>query len=84
MIQYTWSINNLPSAILVVSVSYEQTLSGECIWLHIHIGIGDIVHEAGFTDIRVASYYECSGSRINLRESCQMLSDLFQVTQRRL
>jgi len=45
MIKDTWGINNLPSRILVVSVSNEKTLSGECIGLNVNVSISHVVNK---------------------------------------
>ena len=46
VVQNTWSVNNLPSGVLVIGVTDEQVLGGESIGLNINIGIRDIVDEA--------------------------------------
>ena len=51
VIQNTWRIDNLPSGVLVISVSDEQVLRSESVRLHINVGIRDIVNEAGLSDV---------------------------------
>ena len=76
MVQHSWGIDYLPSGILVVGVTNEQALSSEGIGLHVHISIGDIVHEGRFTDVGIASNDKCPRVGIDLRESSHVLSDL--------
>lgn len=56
MVQNTWGIDNLPSNMFIIGMTYIQTLGGERIGLYIYIGVGDIVGETGFTYIRVPGY----------------------------
>ena len=45
VVEDTWGINNLPSCILVISVTDEKTLCSECIGLNIDVSISHVVHE---------------------------------------
>ena len=65
MIQNTWRVNNLPSGVLVVSVTDEQVLGCESIRLHINISIRDIIDEAGLSDIWETSHNQSSRVCIN-------------------
>jgi hypothetical protein len=60
MVKNTRGINHLPSSIFVLGMSNEQTLGGKGIGLHINIGLGDVVHERGLSDIWVTSENEGS------------------------
>ena len=41
--------------VIVISVSYEETLGGEGIGLDVDVGVGDIVDKRTFTDVREPS-----------------------------
>lgn len=73
---------HLPPDVFVVHVSNEQTLGGESVRLHINIGSGDFVDEAGFAGVREAGEDESAGARVDGRQTSQVLSDLLQIGER--
>lgn len=79
MIQNPWSINDLPSQILVIEMAHEERLGGERIGLDFDVCTGDFVDEGGFADVGVAADDECSGAGIYGGETGEMLADLFEV-----
>ena len=81
MIKNTGGINDLPSRVLVVSVSYEQTLSGESIRLHVDISISHIVNETGLSDVWITCNKQCSGIGINAWESSKMLPYFLEIAK---
>ena len=54
MVKDTGRVNNLPTQVLVVGVTHVQGLGGEGVGLNFDIRSGDLVDEAGFTNIRKA------------------------------
>ena len=83
VVEDTWRVDDLPAGILVVSVAHEEVLSGEGVWLHVHIGVGNIIDEARFADIREACDDESTRVRVDCGQTRQMLPDLFKVAQGR-
>lgn len=81
VIEHSWGIDDLPSGVLVVGVTYEQGLGGESVGLDIDVGISNVVHEGGFTDIRITCDDKCPGISIDLRQSTHVLSDFFKIGQ---
>ena len=84
VVENTWRVNDLPAGVLVVSVTDEQVLCRESVWLHINVGIRDIVDEARFTDVGETADNESSRVSIDRWQSAEMLSYFFQITQRAL
>ena len=62
-------------------MAHEQILSRESVWLHIHVGIGKIVDEARFSNVRESCYDECSCIAVNRWKSTKMLANFFQVAK---
>ena len=81
VIEDTGGIDDLPSSILVISMSDEQRLGGESIWLNINVGLSHVVDQTRLTDVRVTCKDQSSGVGVNGRESSQMLPYLFQVAE---
>ena len=51
VVENTWSVDDLPASVLIVGVTHEQILSRKGIGLHVHVGIRNIVDEAGFANV---------------------------------
>lgn len=83
LIQDTRGVDNLPSDVVVISVTDEQGLGCEGIRLNIDIGVGDLVDETGFTDVGETSDEEGTGVRVDVGHSGKMLSDFLEETERR-
>lgn len=81
LVQKSWRVDDLPLDVVVISMPDIKRLGCEGIGLDIDIGVGNLVHEAGFTDIREASDEESSGVGIDAGHSGQMLSDFVQEAQ---
>jgi hypothetical protein len=45
VVEYTGGVDDLPTRVLVVSVSHEQVLGGEGVGLHINLGVRHIVNK---------------------------------------
>mmetsp|Transcript_5471 Transcript_5471/g.9261 ORF Transcript_5471/g.9261 Transcript_5471/m.9261 type:complete len:659 (+) Transcript_5471:197-2173(+) len=75
------SVNDLPSGVLVVGVAHEETLGGEGVGLHVHVGIGHVVDEAGLADVRVAGEDEGALVGVDGGEARHVLSDLLEVAE---
>lgn len=84
VVQHSGGIDNLPTRVLVVGVTNEQVLSCEGVRLHVHVRVSHIVNKGWFTNIRETSDNQSSRVSVDLRESTEMLSDFFQITQRAL
>ena len=69
VVQDSGRVDHLPASILVIGVTHKQILGCESIRLHIHIGVGDIIDEAGFANIRETGHNKCPRVCINLRQS---------------
>ena len=79
VVEYAWCINNLPTCVLVVGVANKQILSRERVRLHVDVSVGNIVDEAGLSDVREAGYYQCPCISVYLWQSRQMFAYLFQI-----
>lgn len=73
--------SHLPPDILVVHVPNKQRLCCEGIRLHVDIGSGHFVDEAGFARVGEAGEDECSCAGIDGGKPGKMLSDLLEVSQ---
>lgn len=78
VIQDTGGVNHLPLDVVVVGVSHEKGLSGEGIWLDLHIGMRDIVDEAGLAHIGETAQQDGPGEGVDRGESAKMLSYLLE------
>mmetsp|Transcript_29777 Transcript_29777/g.70853 ORF Transcript_29777/g.70853 Transcript_29777/m.70853 type:complete len:342 (-) Transcript_29777:115-1140(-) len=81
MVQNARSVDDLPLHVVVVQVSNEQRLGCEGILLHVHIRIGDNVHERGFPHVGIACQDQGPGGRIDGRQAPQVLPHLFEEGQ---
>ena len=84
VVEDTWRVDDLPAGVLVVSVAHEEVLCSEGVWLHVHIGVGNIIDEARLADIREAGDDESTRVRVDCGQTRQMLPDLLEVAQGRL
>ena len=84
VIEDTWGINDLPSGVLVVGVTHVQTLSRERVRLHVDVCFGDVVHEAGLADVRVARDDERPIVGVDLGQTGHVFPDLLEVAEGRL
>ena len=78
MVKDTGRVNNLPTQVLVVSVTHVQGLGGEGIRLNLDVGSGDLVDEAGLANVGEAADEQSPGVRVDGRQTAQMLSDLIK------
>ena len=76
MVQNTRRVNNLPTEVLVVSVTHIQGFGGKCVRLNFDIGSGDFVDEAGLAHVGEAADEQGPGVGINGRQTAQMLTNL--------
>lgn len=79
VIQDTGGIDNLPSHVLVIGMTNVERLGGERITLDFDISLGDRVNETTLTDIGVTGNHQSSFEGIDGGQSCQMLSNFFQI-----
>ena len=75
----TWSINDLPTRVFVITMSNEEVLCGKSIWLNINISVSDIINEGGLSDVGETCYDKSTLIGVNSRETGQMLSDFFEI-----
>ena len=81
MVKDTGRVNNLPTEVLVVSVTHVQGFGGKCVRLNFDIGSGDLVDETRFANIGKATDEQSSGIGIDGWETTQMLPNLFEIGQ---
>ena len=65
MVQDTWSIDNLPTRVFVVTMAHEQVLGREGIRLYVNVGIRHVVDKAGLAYVGEASNDKSSAVRID-------------------
>lgn len=63
------------------SLPNKKTLGGKRIGLNIDVGVGQIVHEAGFTHIGETSDQKSSVVRVDAGQSSHVFSDFFQKSK---
>ena len=78
MVKDTRSVNNLPTQVLVVSVTHVQRLGGEGVGLNFNIGSGDLVDEAGLADVWETADEQSPGIRVDGWQTTQMLTNLIR------
>ena len=39
VIENTWGIDDLPFRIVILGMTNEQRLGGECVWLNVHVSL---------------------------------------------
>ena len=81
VVEDSWGVNDLPPEVLVVHVPDKERLGGEGVRLHVHVGPGHLVHEAGLAHVRVACDQEGAGVGVDGGETGHVLPDLLQVGQ---
>jgi hypothetical protein len=84
MVEDAGSVDNLPLGVLVLAVTNKQILSCKCVWLNVHVCIGDVVDERGFTDVWETGYNQGSSVSVDLWQTGEMLPYFFQVGETRL
>lgn len=81
VVKNTGGVDDLPSKVLIVEVTHKKRLCGESVRLHIDVGSGDFVHEAGLADVGIATAKKRSGGRVDGWQTAHVLSDLLEVSQ---
>mmetsp|Transcript_985 Transcript_985/g.2998 ORF Transcript_985/g.2998 Transcript_985/m.2998 type:complete len:246 (-) Transcript_985:17-754(-) len=81
MVEDSGGVDDLPPDVVVVEVPDEKRLSREGIRLHVHIRVGDNVHEGRLAHIGVACEDQRTSRRVDGRQTPEVLSDLFEVGQ---
>jgi hypothetical protein len=67
--------------VIVIRVSYEETLGCEGVGLNVDIGVGDIVDERTFTYVGKPSDQQSSLVRVYAWQSRHMFPHFFQIPQ---
>ena len=72
-------INDLPPHVTVIKVTDEERLGGEGVRLDVDVRASNLVNEGRLADIGVAADEECTGGRIDIGETGNVLTDLLEV-----
>ena len=79
VVQDPWSVDDLPSEVLVVHMTDKEGFGGESVRLNIDIRPGNLVDERTLSDVWVTTDQEGTGVGIDRGQTRNVLSDLLEV-----
>mmetsp|Transcript_2002 Transcript_2002/g.3196 ORF Transcript_2002/g.3196 Transcript_2002/m.3196 type:complete len:276 (-) Transcript_2002:112-939(-) len=81
MIQDPWSVNDLPTQVLVIAMTYKERFRGEGVWLDINVTTSDLVHETRLSHVGQAAHEDGSCVRVQGWKTRKMLTNFLQIRQ---
>ncbi|GIX61628.1 enoyl-CoA hydratase/carnithine racemase [Babesia caballi] len=81
VVQQTGGVDDLPPEVVMVEVAHVEAFRGEAVGLHVHVGLADLVHEAGLAHVGVAGQQEGPGVWVYGGEPRHVLPDVLQVLE---